>query len=578
MSADSPTLRSVLDSALLEDLRLAYRSFDMTAGRYIGLVVVPSLLFFVGSIMAALWLPYPLLVRGPIPALGILVVLVAILFPKLQLNGRRNDIRNSFHLLMTHLTVLSTTNIDRMEVFRELGKEREYGAAAEEIRELVHLVDTWNQSLDDACRRRARVVPSEALTDFYERLGYTLSAGQALDDFMINEQEFIVDKYETIYESALANLEVMKDLYLSMILSMTFALVFAIVLPILVGADPTMLVAAVIVLFIFIQVGFYAAIRSMAPADPVWYYPTDRPRQDTMLLFGAVIAWILFCLLMSVALAGQFDIGPGISWLFFFTDNPPTPLVLAFAVVPFLPIGVAARYWEGQIVTRDDEFPSFIRALGASESAKQSPTTVVLSTLREKDFGALSPPIERLYRRLNARLDTRIAWESFAIDTRSYLIQKYAEMYVTGRHMGGEPKQLGELISKHMNSVNQLREQRRQSAITLLGVLYGISAAATFAFFVGLEVVQLLTDISQEMNLDNLEVGALIHPDQYNVPLIEWLLVAVIFANALLSAIMIRTVDGGRMSSGYVHVVGISWVSCFVAITTEWVVSGILTI
>lgn len=578
MSADSPRLRSVLGSALTKDLRMAYRSFDMPTTRYVGIVVLPGILFFVGSILAGLWLPFPLVVRGPIPALGLLVLIAAILYPKLQFNTRRNDIRNSFHLLMTHLTVLSTTNIDRMEVFRELADEREYGAAADEIGELVQLVDTWNQSLDDACRRRARVVPSEALTDFYERLGYTLSAGQALDDFMINEQEFIVDQYETIYESALANLEVMKDLYLSMILSMTFALVFAIVLPILVGADPTMLVAAVIVLFVFIQVGFLAAIRSMSPKDPVWYYPEKRPRSDTILLVGGAVGWVVFAILLGFSLAGQFGFGPGLDGLIFFIDDPPTPLALAIAVIPFLPIGIVARRWEGQVVSRDTEFPSFIRALGASESAKQSPTSVVLSTLREKDFGALSPPIERLYRRLNARLDTRGSWESFTIDARSYLIQKYAEMYVTGRQMGGDPKQLGELISKNMNSVNQLREQRRQSAVTLLGVLYGISAAATFAFFVGLEVVELLTEISREMSLDEMEVGQLIHPEHYDVPLLEWLLLGVIFANGILSGVIIRTVDGGRFSSGYIHVVGITWVSCVVAIGTDIVVSSILTV
>lgn len=577
MSLDSASLRSLVGSKLVSDLDMAYRSFDMPIKRYLGFVVFPSIAIFIGSIAAVLLLPYPIMVRGPIPILGVLVLFAAIMYPKLQFDSRRRKIQNSFHLLMTHLTVLSTTNIDRMEVFRELAAEREYGAGAEELGYLVQLVDKWNQSLDDACRRRARVVPSDVLADFYERLGYTLSAGQALDDFMINEQQFIIDKYETIYESELANVEVMKDLYLSLILSMTFALVFAIILPILIGSDPTLLVAAVMVLFIFIQTGFYVAIRNMSPADPVWYFPEERPRTDTMLLIGSGIAWILVISFAILAIAGEFEIGPGIDGVLFFMDDPPAPLALAIGVSPLLPLGILSRRWEGQIVQRNQEFPSFIRALGSSESAKQSPTSDVLKTLREKNFGALSPPIERLYRRLNARLDTRAAWEAFALDTRSSLAQKFSEMYVTGRQMGGEPKQLGELISKNMNTVNQLREQRRQSAITLIGVLYGISAAATFAFFVGLEVVVLLTDISTEMGLSDLEVGSLIHPEHYNLPLLEWLLLGVIFMNAVLSSMMIRTVDGGRLMSGYVHIVGLVWVSCIVALITGMVVSGVLT-
>jgi len=141
---------------------------------------------------------------------------------------------------------------------------------------VVHLVDTWNQSLDEACRRRGKEVPSEALADFLERLGYIMGAGQEMKDFMINEQGIMMEQYSTVYEGALENIEVMKDLYMSMILSMTFALVFAIVLPILSGVNPTVTVVGVIVMFMFVQFGFYFVIRTMAPYDPVWYFPEAR--------------------------------------------------------------------------------------------------------------------------------------------------------------------------------------------------------------------------------------------------------------------------------------------------------------
>jgi len=144
---------------------------------------------------------------------------------------------------------------------------------------IVELVDTWNQSLDDACRRRAKEVPSDAVSDFLDRLAYTLGAGQSLEDYLIGEQEQIIQNYSTVYEGTMDNLEVMKDLYLSMVLSMTFALVFAVVLPVLTGTDPTMTVSAVIVMYIFVQSGFYLAIRSMAPYDPLWFHPENYPRR-----------------------------------------------------------------------------------------------------------------------------------------------------------------------------------------------------------------------------------------------------------------------------------------------------------
>jgi len=260
----------------VDDLLDAYEQFEMPTERYVGLIVLPGLLISAGLVAATVFLPIPALVRTPIALFGVVVAIAAVLYPKLYLNQRRTAIENQLHLVMTHMTVLSTTNIDRMEVFRRLAAEDEYGVLAEEMGKIVDLVDTWNQSLDDACRRRAKAVPSKALSNFLDRLGYTLGAGQSIEDFLLTEQSAVIQEYKTVYEGSLNNMTVMKDLYMSMILSMTFALVFAIVLPILTGTDPTMTVSAVIVMFAFVQVGFFLAIRSVSPYDPLWFHSEEK--------------------------------------------------------------------------------------------------------------------------------------------------------------------------------------------------------------------------------------------------------------------------------------------------------------
>ena len=52
--------------------------------------------------------------------------------------------------------------------------------------------------------------------------------------------------------------------------------------------------------------------------------------------------------------------------------------------------------------------------------------------------------------------------ETITADCQSYLIQAFSEIYVVGREMGGDPQVPGELI----------------------GLLYGITAASTFAFYI----------------------------------------------------------------------------------------------
>lgn len=582
MMAANDWHEGIVDSAssLVTEFAQSYRYLETPIERYLLTVLLPAGVVFLCSLLGAFFLPYSLFVRLPIPLLGLLALGTALAYPQLLASRRKIEIENQFHLLITHMTILSTTNIDRMEVFRILSREEEYGELAREMGRIVQIVDTWNQSLDDACRRRAAVVPSDTLADFLDRLAYTLGAGQALSEFLLSEQDVMIGQYATVYESTLGNIEVMKDLYLSMILSMTFALVFAIVLPILSGTNPTLTVAAVLVMFVFVQLGFYFVVRTMSPHDPIWYHPEKlRPSGEGRIIASLVVGGALSVLLIVLAALGLFGIGPIGLHTLFFRDSLPEPIYIALPLTPLLLPGFVLRHEERLITGRDEEFPSFIRALGASESAKRSTTSDVLSTLRTKDFGSLTDGIDDLYKRLNMRLDPALAWRYFAADARSYLIQKFSEMYLVGREMGGSPRRLGELISTNMNEVNQLREQRRQAATTLIGLLYGITAASAFAFFIGLEVVAILSGMDMDLSATRqLGVGQLIHTEVYDIGLIRYLLLVVILFNAVLSAIMIRTVDGGNKSNSLIHFVLLTWLGCLTAVVTTRLVELFLDV
>jgi flagellar protein FlaJ len=548
--------------------------------RYVFFILLPAAGFFVLTVGVALVLDIPLSIRAPIPLLGLLAFGAAVFYPKVLLSQQKKALNNRLHLMITHMTVLSTTRIDRMEVFRSLANEDEYGELATEMLRVVQLVDTWNQSLDDALRRRAKQVPSDALTDFFDRLAYTLGAGQDLEDFLLSEQEQVMQNYKTVYGGSLDNLEVLKDLYLSMILSMTFALVFAVVLPVLTGTDPTMTVSAVIVMFIFVQSGFYLAIRSMAPYDPVWYNPDSITTDLDKRMIAAYVTGVSLTLFLTfVSIGGLFGVSPITLETLLPMETVALPLHLAIPITPLVIPGYFMRRAEKQVKARDDEFPSFIRSLGAAEGAKQATSSTVLESLRKKDFGALTEDIDDLYKRLNMRIEPAAAWRYFTADCRSYLIQKFSEMYLIGREMGGSPKQLGELISENMNVVLQLRQRRKQATTTLVGLLYGISAASTFAFFIGLQVVNILASMSLSLDTGSrFDVASLINTSVYNIPLIEFLLVVVIVFNALLSSLMIRTTDGGHNLNAYVHFVVITWLGTLISMLTKSMVSSFLSV
>ncbi|MFB6142578.1 MAG: archaellar assembly protein FlaJ [Halorientalis sp.] len=572
----SPLTRS---SAQLAALVEAYQNMEMAIGRYVLLVLVPALVFFAGSTAAAVAAPLPLLIRAPLAMLGALMVGAAAVFPKLQFESRKRGLENQLHLFITHITILSTTNINRVEVFRHLATEQEYGEIAAEMGRVVRLVDTWNRSLNEATKRRAKAVPSKPFADLLDRLSYSLESGQELGDFLLDEQDAIIQEYVTIYESTLGNLEVMRDLYLSMILSMTFAVVNSVILPILVGVDAASTVAAVIVLFVFVQLGFYYVIRVISPYDPLWYH-TDQYRTEASRRMGVALAVgvVLVALLTPVVLLSHYGIAMPRPLVSFFSSLD-VPLLFAIPITPLLLPALVARQAENKVKNKDEEYPGFIRALGSAESAKQSTTSAVLSDLHEKDFGDLTADIDALYTRLNMRIDPERAWEYFSSESGSYLIQKFNNMYQTGRQMGGDPKLLAELISKNMHTVMQLRQQRKQSTITLIGVLYGITASATFSLFIAYEVVEILSGLAVDMELgQRLPVGQLLYSGVYDLPLIQFELSLILLFNAALSALMIREVDGGHKNNAYLHFVALTWTGCLIASLTIHIVSQLLAV
>lgn len=549
----------------------AYRYMRMSVERYVALVLLPGLAFPV-IVWVGLILTGPeLFVTVPLGLLSLVPPIVAAMYPKIAADRRRREVREQFHLLLTHITVLSTTNIDRVEIFRTLARAEEYGTLAEEMGRVTALVDTWNQSLDDACRRRSKRVSSELLSDFLERLAYTVGAGQALDDFLIDEQESIIQEFVIRYEAALSKLDVMKELYLSMMLSTTFILVFATVLPLLLGTPPTLLMGGVIAMFGVVQLGFLVLIHTTAPSDPVWLETGDE-HSPASEVWPAVIAGVILAVVATVAVAAV-----GLGYTPLAPDVLPLPVYLAIPTTPMLIPGLAMRREEQQVTDRDREFPAFIRALGSVESVKQTSTANVLESLRQKDFGSLTDNVDNLYKRLRTRIDVKGSWELFAAETGSYLIHKFGDMYVVGRRMGGEPRQLGAIISANINEVLRVREQRQQATRTFIGVIYGITGAALFSAFIGLEIAEQMLSIADGLGGQNSDlVGSLFSTASYNIELMTVLLLFVVLLNAVLSSLMIRVIDRGHFVSALTHFVFLTWTGAIVAAGTQTVAGGLL--
>lgn len=457
---------------------------------------------------------------------SLLPIFVTILYPILKRSRDVNEINSKFFIFITQLTVLAMSTSDRVEIFRIIANEDDYGALASEINQLVSLIDTFNLSLDDAARRRSKHTNSSLMSEFYEKLSYSVGSGQSIENFLLAEQEDAQESFSSEYNSKVKTIEIFSELFISILMSMSFLFTFSLLIPFLIGINSEFLIIGVSFFFIVVQMLFIVIINSNAPQDKFWYSSDRIFTKKSIIVNSSVIIGILIVLLITTI-------------LLIIQPNVPIRLYPVISVSPLLVPSVIILYYEKKIRKVEEQFPSFIRSLGSIEAVKQTSTRNVLKDLKENDFETLNQYIESLYRRLKLTIDSNRSWDLFSAHIGSNLIKSFSDMYVYGREQGGDTKQLGEIISQNFRQILKLRDNRATINRKLLGTLYGVSIATSTVFFIGFEILNILIDVTESMPSTS-GFGNILNTGVYNIIFTEGMVFFIVIVNALSVSFMMR--------------------------------------
>ncbi len=497
-------------------------------------------------------------------------ILLALLYPKVVADKKRIEIDQNLHLFITHIGVLSTAEVDRVGLFEKIGEKKEFEELANQARKIAKLVRDWGLSLPEACKFQAKHCPSKIFRDFLERFAYNVDAGQPVEDFLMAEQDVMMTEFETMYINSLKDVEIFKDLFLSMVLSIAFAVVFATILPALTGTDPILMLSVTVILFALTETGFLYAMKTHIPKDPLWARfetSTESERKVGLCILIAIVGVAVLSVIVALMFLGT--ISPVLPIV-----NQPIPMVirLVLPLTPLLIPGIVTRKIEKTLRERDKHYTSFIRSLGAAETAKQTTTTHALRTLRFKDFGALTEEVRNLYKRLNMRISQEYSWKMFMRECETFIIQRFSEMYMDARIKGGIPEKVGNLIAKNVERIHSLRMYRSQTTTTLIGVLYGITASLAFALYVGIMVIKLMAKSLQTIDMtmpEGLPSASIVSLQHYNIPQVTFIIALLLIIHSMLSSIMIKIVDGGHQVNAYFHFVIMLWISALSGLAAE---------
>ena len=485
--------------------QIALRRIDMPIPRYLFIYVGGS--FTIGLVMAGLVILFTggfsegALFAGfagvfLLLLLPLMAAIAAIAFPILEVQRSATLIEREMHMFITRMGILSLGEVGASSIFDILKQMSDYGELASEVKRIETLVDKWHTSLPEASRIVAQQSPSPLWADFLDRMAFSIEAGQPIDAFMRSEQETVSEQYSTLYDTRLESVDIMKEIYVSLVSAGLFGLVIAgihLVLfevggtndsPIEVASRLRFLLLASL-LFMFVQIGAVFAFRATIPKDNTFArdeLETPFRLNFTRTLLMASSITMLLLIITSVSVFFAWD-GVSQEW------DKYGLLLIALPLSPMLIPAFLVRREESHILRRDETYPDFIRALGGTAQARSAEPSATIKALRGIDFGVLDLSIDRLEKRLSTRIDSDRAWDYFNADTNSAVISRYTRIYIEGSQSSGKPAATADLVSRSVGNLLSLRNRRALSADTMAGVSLGLLIASVTSLNVTIAIV-----------------------------------------------------------------------------------------
>lgn len=552
------------------------QKINLTPRRYIVKIVLPSIVLSV-VIAGVLFFVLTKFVKAGklrfLPLfLPIIAVLYSILYPHIQLDNRKREIDSRSHFFITAFGVLSISDVDRKLLLKLLSEKRELKYLAKEMHKIYILVAQWNQSLAQAVRFLSKRTPSRTFADFLDRLGYSIDSGEKIDKFLFNEQEIVMNDYGNHYRGALYDIDMFKEIYAAIILSLAFMMSFMIIIPMLIGADLLQLSIYASFFFIMVELAIVYFIKTLAPYDPIWISGKKRTRADKRIL-GAMGISLILCLLMGVLIYFMLT-----SELVKNYINLPVQIYFALFFTPLFIAGYVGKKEEDKVKRKDENFPSFIRSLGGSASAKGGLIMESLYYLTAHDFGPLSKNIVNLYKRLHLGIDNLKSWKFFSAETGSNLIDVFSKIFVESIHLGADPGKVGNIVSSNFGKILALRKQKFQVSGSLTGISYGLTAGVSFSVAISYSVAKaissLYTSLGEQGQLKGLVLEAV---SSISLEYVSYIVFFILIAHSFFSSILIKIVDGGRMVNSLMNFTVMVWISAIVFIGANKMVATLLS-
>ena len=244
-------------------------------------------------------------------------------------------------------------------------------------------------------------------------------------------------------------------------------------------------------------------------------------------------------IIVGIALAGiSFILLTGSMWLYFLW-------VISFIIIT-LPFVLSAIFNLNAQKEKDMKFLAFARDL-VEASHTGTPIVQGIIHLKKRNYGALSPHIQKLANQLVLGISLKEAFSIFANESKSPVISRSVDLISEAERAGGNIATILESVVTSVNQVETLKKQQKASVSNLVNQGYIIFMIFIIIMLVlEFRILLLVYDLSSAEGL-SISAGTL-DPGEFAFPLFLMIVVQSLFAG-----LVIGKISEGKIKSGIRH-------------------------
>ena len=236
-----------------------------------------------------------------------------------------------------------------------------------------------------------------------------------------------------------------------------------------------------------------------------------------------------------------------ISFIFFRGSVLMYFLIVVAAIIVVLPFVITLIIGQSRQKEKEEMFLAFSRDL--VENVKSgTPVGKSIINLRSRNYGALTPHVQKLASQLGLGFTLSDALDNFAGDTHSKVISRAVGLISEAERAGGKIETILESVARSINQIEELKKERKASVSNLITQGYIIFMVFIIIMLVlEFKILPLVSDLATPEGELAVKTRS-INPDEFAMPLLVMLLVQSFFAG-----LVIGKISEGSIKDGIKH-------------------------